>query len=871
MKFVALLSGGKDSIFALMESIRHGHELVGCVHLGAPHHVGNIASSSSSGERDEGQEEEESYMYQTAASEVLSTVVEECLGVPLIWHQRIGTSVNTSLVYQHHPPATTAEQTQAPTLTTPATSITSTTSATTTIKKDEVEDLYEALKAAHERFPGLEAVSSGAILSTYQRVRIENVCSRLGLTSISYLWRRAPQDDILREMIRTGIHAVLVKTACPPGLVPQKHLNKSIVELESYFYQLHDKYQFHVCGEGGEYETLVLDCPIYKRKLVLDDVEIVETEDGVGSLHIRQWHTEPKEATNDATWMETETETETETKVEPETSDASVTTSSVVNGFLPFRVVSYLPHVQRLPGGLLHLSEVMSPVAASSSQEADGAVQEALVVFQLLERALKRHGASPQDVVLVHLYLSEISHFALINAHYRDFFGTFLPPSRSCVAIGKRVLPGGRRVLLDCIVQCGSGDYLRSDASPLNLTGEATDNTNALQMGYSKAAQLNTNSKLREVLHVQSISHWAPTCVGPYSQANTIRSGLVFLAGQIGLIPTTMKLHPTWQLQLNQCWKNIASVLDALQGGSLDHMLSCLVYVSTKILDEEKNTSFDLIEALSSQEIQSNAGIVPGAIESVVRKTSDFGGYEDEQTMLEMKGEEAVEKPNCPLLLISIPEMPMGALVEVEVVAATHRAAACLNFSHFSTTIPFCNEAKIADATLVQWDTGVDFGSPSMGGNKNVLLHITSRFLGDACAASVVITANAPSDYDLTDICADVLLGDMMAVLDKFFAESGSGLSIRAALHIRLYYIGASVTNSDICDDGTRLRSALAFQTAVRWPKSTAATSVIPVRGMKLSTSTGTNDHAFLAMHVILADPVHLETETWIRHGQRTE
>lgn len=48
-----------------------------------------------------------------------------------------------------------------------------------------------------ERFPGLQAVSSGAIASDYQRIRVENVCSRLGLVSLAYLWHQ-PQGPLLR-------------------------------------------------------------------------------------------------------------------------------------------------------------------------------------------------------------------------------------------------------------------------------------------------------------------------------------------------------------------------------------------------------------------------------------------------------------------------------------------------------------------------------------------------------------------------------------------------------------------------------------------------------------------------------------------------
>lgn len=47
--------------------------------------------------------------------------------------------------------------------------------------------------------------------------------------------------------------------------------------------------------------------------------------------------------------------------------------------------------------------------------------------------------------------------------------------------------------------------------------------------------------KFRCTLHVQSISHWAPANIGPYSQA--VRVGdFVYLAGQIGLVPGSMQL-----------------------------------------------------------------------------------------------------------------------------------------------------------------------------------------------------------------------------------------------------------------------------------------------------------------------------------------
>ncbi len=62
---------------------------------------------------------------------------------------------------------------------------------------DEVEDLYLLLAYIKECIPGVQAVASGAIASDYQRLRVENVCSRLNLVSLAYLWHQ-PQRLLLR-------------------------------------------------------------------------------------------------------------------------------------------------------------------------------------------------------------------------------------------------------------------------------------------------------------------------------------------------------------------------------------------------------------------------------------------------------------------------------------------------------------------------------------------------------------------------------------------------------------------------------------------------------------------------------------------------
>lgn len=86
------------------------------------------------------------------------------------------------------------------------------------------------------------------------------------MVSLAYLWLR-DQSELLQEMVDCGMDARIVKV-CAMGLVPSM-LGLSISALQPKFLQLRDKFGFNVCGEGGEYESAVFDCPLFKCKLQL--------------------------------------------------------------------------------------------------------------------------------------------------------------------------------------------------------------------------------------------------------------------------------------------------------------------------------------------------------------------------------------------------------------------------------------------------------------------------------------------------------------------------------------------------------------------------------------------------------------------------
>lgn len=99
-------------------------------------------------------------------------------------------------------------------------------------------------------------------------------------------------------MIESQVCAIIIKVAAL-GLMPDRHLGKSLKEMQPYLAKMKDKYGLNVCGEGGEYETFTLDCPLFKSRIVVDDVQtVISSADPVcpvGYLNFTKLRLVPKE------------------------------------------------------------------------------------------------------------------------------------------------------------------------------------------------------------------------------------------------------------------------------------------------------------------------------------------------------------------------------------------------------------------------------------------------------------------------------------------------------------------------------------------------------------------------------------------------
>lgn len=127
-------------------------------------------------------------------------------------------------------------------------------------KEKELADLESLLRTVD-----VEGVVSGAIQSQYQKTRVDEICGKLGLESIAPLWH-GDQKKLIEELISLKFHAII--TGVYAHGLDQKWLGRTIdKEALNDLVELNARYQTSLVGEGGEYETLVLDAPFFTKKI----------------------------------------------------------------------------------------------------------------------------------------------------------------------------------------------------------------------------------------------------------------------------------------------------------------------------------------------------------------------------------------------------------------------------------------------------------------------------------------------------------------------------------------------------------------------------------------------------------------------------
>eukprot|EP00928_Gymnodinium_smaydae_P020181 TRINITY_DN17803_c0_g1_i1.p1 TRINITY_DN17803_c0_g1~~TRINITY_DN17803_c0_g1_i1.p1 ORF type:complete len:707 (-),score=117.13 TRINITY_DN17803_c0_g1_i1:60-2180(-) len=511
MRVVGLVSGGKDSIWNLHYCRQFGHEIACLANLAPPSGICEL----------------DSYMYQTVGYDLVDAIAE-ALALPLVRREIRGEARETgSRSYQPS-------------------------------DGDEVEDLTLLLRDVLQAHPDVQAVSCGAILSNYQRMRVESVCERLGLKVLAYMWMQ-DQTTLLRQMIDSGLDARIVKVACM-GL-GSKHVGKSILDeqFSRHIFDLGRKWGVHVCGEGGEYESSVLDAPLYERAVRIETSEVVAHPDGGDAyfMQVSEAVTEAKDAgaasapPYDALADYSSLQYYAES-FPPIVASSSADVATIDTAKRPAvtscesnaeasgsKIVR--PSLQRV--GTVMISSVLDALAFELPLDGSAAEQCTALLTAITAWLEKSHGVSLSDAAFVEVQVRDLGCFESVNAAYSKHFGS-APPARVCI---ETPLPEALHIRMRM--------FFRSSQ-------DASD-------------------KRFENLRVQSISTWAMACIGPYSQAYWVDK-LLLSSGVIGLVPHSMALPSSeeatsvsgsgaaalqWEAELWMLMRSVRSVLVEMGSG----------------------------------------------------------------------------------------------------------------------------------------------------------------------------------------------------------------------------------------------------------------------------------------------------------------
>ena len=541
LNVVALISGGKDSFYSILHCIQNGHNVVALANL-YPSTATDIHEGHGEGD------DINSFMYQTVGHSIIP-LYASALKLPLYRRDISGTATQTGRYYAY----------------------------TSAGPLDETEDLVPLLKEVLQHHPEVNAISSGAILSTYQRTRIESVAIRLGLTPLAFLWqypalpppieREDSITGLLDDMAAAGCDSRIIKTASG-GVkdsmlwadVASPRTRNQLVAAMAPFFEDHEFWlRGSVLGEGGEYETLAINGPprVWKQRIIVDEAgnTIVHSEGGASYLRMgsaRLTEQDQAEREEDGNVVRVPRLRDPEfASLEQEISAISPSAKPALQT-LPEQISEVgftLLHNVRYPFSIPpYLKTSMKSTSTSivicnlTTTECSGAPHKAGHIMALLQTCihslnrerLPSEQLSVDDIVFTLLLLDSMSDFTDVNTEYGKLFTAPNPPARVTIACG----------------------------------GKLPDN---VQVGLS--VMLDTGPrKTRRGLHVQSRSYWAPANIGPYSQAVSVpfsgseeaRNGdngeVVHVAGQIPLVPHTMEMLeaaflPQTLLSLQHLWR----------------------------------------------------------------------------------------------------------------------------------------------------------------------------------------------------------------------------------------------------------------------------------------------------------------------------
>jgi ABC transporter with metal-binding/Fe-S-binding domain ATP-binding protein len=148
-------------------------------------------------------------------------------------------------------------------------------------KEIELVDLEKAILQAKTQY-NIEGIVTGAVESAYQTSRVQKICDKLCLKCFNPLWKYN-QKALLEELLKRKFTVIISGVFAYP--LDASWLGKSLdQETIKKLSRLSEKFGLSITGEGGEIETTVLDAPMFKQKIKINDFE--STWDGTSGVYV---------------------------------------------------------------------------------------------------------------------------------------------------------------------------------------------------------------------------------------------------------------------------------------------------------------------------------------------------------------------------------------------------------------------------------------------------------------------------------------------------------------------------------------------------------------------------------------------------------
>ncbi len=143
------------------------------------------------------------------------------------------------------------------------------------LQKETTPDGYEEefKEAVRSLLPqGIKGMVFGDIYLDEHKEWVERVCDELGIEAIEPLWGRST-ESIITDFIDAGFEAIIV--GAQARLIDQEWLGRRV---DRDFMDYLKSKNIDLCGENGEYHTLVLNGPLFERRIEVTESKIIKRD-----------------------------------------------------------------------------------------------------------------------------------------------------------------------------------------------------------------------------------------------------------------------------------------------------------------------------------------------------------------------------------------------------------------------------------------------------------------------------------------------------------------------------------------------------------------------------------------------------------------